>query len=752
MRVSTSKTKPTLTLRNQPETINSVPVMSTLALAISTAMVGNLQAQEATTTDEVVLDTLFVEESTLRADADPYAEPGAPYKAKSLADSRRSRDIAETPQTITVLTKEEIKDSGKTELKDILSAQPGITLGTGEGGNSFGDRYIIRGYEARSDVYTDGLREPGLITRETFALEQVEITKGPSSTFAGRGSTGGAINNVTKKASLDDSFSILEGGLGTDSYKRFVVDTSQLLSEDLAIRFNALYHDADIPNRSPASEERSGALLSGVFQATEDLLVTGDYYYFRSDDRPDVGTYLVDGSPDSNVKYVGQDGLDFQETGADIFTLKFDYEITDGVRLENKTRIGSTSNEYIISAYSARSGGLRAFTGWQENDYVGNQTNLIIDKELGGMRHTIIAGAEFADEDTDAGNYSVDTESISIDPYNPDNGSWVGSYSRNDAGSELSLQTSSFYLMDTITFNDDWELFAGARYDYFDYELWTASRTNRDGSITPATTYSYSDGYWNGHLGVVYSPWQHGNIYASWSTSSNINGGEADAGTNCGYGGICTDADGNYAAAKPEQSVNYEIGTKWNLMNEQLLLTAAVFQITKDDVIEDNGDSYATGGNLNTGKNRVEGVELGLSGNITPDLSAQFGVAIMDSETLESYNPDNIGKPKANFAEKSANFQLRYQMTPQFAFGGTMTYSSEIYGGQPDAAARTNIKLPSYTVFDLFATYEISDDMVLRANIQNITDEDYYTAVYRGGSIVYIGDGRAANLTLSYEF
>ncbi|MCB1814462.1 MAG: TonB-dependent receptor plug domain-containing protein, partial [Candidatus Competibacteraceae bacterium] len=212
MRVSTSKTKPTLTLRNQPETINSVPVMSTLALAISTAMVGNLQAQEATTTDEVVLDTLFVEESTLRADADPYAEPGAPYKAKSLADSRRSRDIAETPQTITVLTKEEIKDSGKTELKDILSAQPGITLGTGEGGNSFGDRYIIRGYEARSDVYTDGLREPGLITRETFALEQVEITKGPSSTFAGRGSTGGAINNVTKKASLDDSFSILEGG------------------------------------------------------------------------------------------------------------------------------------------------------------------------------------------------------------------------------------------------------------------------------------------------------------------------------------------------------------------------------------------------------------------------------------------------------------------------------------------------------------------------------------------------------------
>ncbi len=724
-------------------------VGSTLALAISAAMLNSAYAEE------VALDKLVIEEEQVAADANPYAEPGAPYKAKQLSDSRHTRDIADTPQTMTVLTKTAIEESGKTELKDLLSAQPGITLGTGEGGNSFGDRYIIRGYEARSDVFTDGLREPGMITRETFALEQVEISKGPSSTFAGRGSTGGSVNTVTKKASMEDDFTTLQGGLGSDDYKRYTVDTNKVLRDDLAVRLNVLYSEADVPDRSPAGELRHGALLSGVYQATSDFTVSADYYYFRGKDRADLG-YALDRTSGDFLKYdyVGQDGLDFQNSEADIFTLTLAKDFGPGVRLENKTRFGETVNEYITTAYSARfTNGLRNFTGWQENDYFGNQTNLLIDRELFGKRNSIVVGVELAKEGVDAGNYSVTTDnSFTIDPYNADNGLWQGSVSRSDVSSSLDLKTLSFYLMDTVTLNEDWEIFAGLRYDRFDYELDKAQSTGRDGSITPATTYSYDDSFWNGHFGVVYSPWESGNVYASWSTSSNINGGEADAGTNCGYGGLCTDSDGNYSNADPEQSTNLELGTKWNLFDNRLLLTAAVFRTTKDDVIEGGNDSYVSGGSLNTGKNRVEGVELGLSGNITAKLSGQIGIAIMDSETLESYDADNVGKPKANFAEKSANAQLRYQLTPAFAFGGTATYSSEIFGGQPDAGSSGDIELPSYTVYDLFASYQFNKNLSLRANIQNVTDEEYYTAVYRGGSIVYLGDARSANLTLNYKF
>ena len=734
----------------------SRPVLmaGTLAMGISSSLVGQLHAQEISVDEEknVIMDTLKVEGQAQPVTSNPYAEAGAPYKAKVLSDTRRTREIADTPQTITVLTKAQIEESGKTELKDILSAQPGITLGTGEGGNSFGDRYIIRGYEARSDVYTDGLREPGLITRETFALEQVEITKGPSSTFAGRGSTGGAVNSVTKKASIQEDATQLDARLGRGGAQRYTIDNNTVINDDLAVRVNGLFTEGNIPDREPAREKRYGGLISTIYQVSDDVLLSADYYAFRSDDRTDPGTFLVNASPDKEAKYVGQNGLDFQESEADIATVTLDADLGDGLRLENKTRYGTTANDYIVSIFSNRSGSLRSFSGWQDNEYLGNQSNLIIDTTLAGMRHTFVTGIEFANEKVTTGNYNITTDSIGvIDPYAPSNNAWQGSVSKNDKRSDLELQTVSAYLMDTITLNEDLEVFAGLRYDQFDYELWTAERTNRDGSVTPATTYKYDDSFVNGHLGVVFSPWENGNVYASWSTSSNINGGEADAGNSCGYGGLCSDTNGNYAA-DPEQSTNLEIGTKWNLMDDKLLATAAIFQITKRDVIEGGVDSYATGGSFNTGKNRVEGIELGLSGNITDKLSGQLGIAVMDSETLASFDPENVGKPKANFADESANLQLRYQLDPAFAVGGVLTYSSEIYGGQPDTGANKNISLPSYSVLDLFASYKLSENLDVRANISNVADKDYYTAVYRGGSIVYIGDARSADLSVSYRF
>ena len=754
-----------LSLQANHESLTSISMATTLALAVSAAMMSNVHAEEIST-----LDTLVIEESKVEADANPYAEADAPYKARRLSDSKHTRDIADTPQTMTVLTKDMIADSGKTELKDILSAQPGITLGTGEGGNSFGDRYIIRGYEARSDVFTDGLREPGLITRETFAIDQVEISKGASSTFAGRGSTGGAINVVTKKATLDNDFTTLGGSLGTDSYNRYTLDTNKVINDKLAIRINALYSDADIPDRAPAKEQRKGVLFSGVFEATDALTISSDYYYFESNDRTDPGVQLdrVTGVIDKDLKNIGQSGLDFHDTKASIFTTKIDWKINDNLRIENKTRIGRANNAFIVSGYhSFFTAGIRPFNAWQKNKYLGNQTNVLFDASIWGQEHNFVSGIEFAKENVKAGSYTVATDASvpNINPYDPDNSSWSGTITKNNS-SKLELMTVSAYVMDTITLTEDWEVFAGVRYDHFDYDLQTEASNGRFGPV-PAADYSYSDGFFNGHLGLVFSPWENGNIYVSWSTSSNINGGEADAGTNCGYGGLCTDSAGNYNA-EPENSENIEIGTKWNLFDNNLLLTAAIFQITKDNVIEGGIDSYQSGGSLNTGENRVKGIELGLSGNITPKLSGQIGVAIMKSETLDSYfdgtqavsgfggttYPDYIGRPKANFANRSASAQLKYKFTPKFTFGGTLTYSSEILGGQPDAgsASDTTIKLPSYTVFDVFATYQATEQLGIRANIQNLTDKDYYTAIYRGGDIIYIGDARSANVTLTYKF
>jgi catecholate siderophore receptor len=183
-----------------------------IAMGVSTAIFlpphASAQTVGAATAQSTAQNPAQVAEEQLPAvtvyekaiDPNPDAEPGAPYKARTSADTRHTRPLAETPQTISVITKAAIDDSGLTDLKQILDAQPGITLGTGENGNAFGDRYIIRGQEARSDVFVDGLRDPGMTTRESFAIEQLELSKGPNSSFAGRGTAGGAINAITKQA------------------------------------------------------------------------------------------------------------------------------------------------------------------------------------------------------------------------------------------------------------------------------------------------------------------------------------------------------------------------------------------------------------------------------------------------------------------------------------------------------------------------------------------------------------------------
>ena len=735
--------------------------------------------------EPIVLDTMQIEERTV--DTNPYAQAGAPYKAQVSGDSRHVKELADTPQTISVLTQTQIKESGKTDLKEILAAQPGITLGTGENGNAFGDRYIIRGHEARSDVFVDGLRDPGMTTRESFATEQVEITKGPSSTFAGRGSTGGAVNSITKQASSEYDFNKLEAGLGTDDYRRIALDSNKRINDELAVRANVLHSYKEIPDRSPADQERNGLALSAVYQATDKLKLTADYYYLKAEDTPDLGTYIEPngGKPVHDLPVYSQDGQDFLESEINTFTLRAQYEIDSNTRVENMMRYGTTDNGYVttgargtnrdatdLDAPGAATVGLSTHQGWQEVEYFADQLNVFLTRDLGGLKHNFVVSAEYSTLDVDNGVYNVentgDTNCVTsgrggasagyciVDAsgnYIDNINSVMGrSITKGAQDSDYSIDTVSVSLMDTIDINDFWSVFAGVRADSFDYDNVVTS-----GGV--ATAYDYSDTLWNGHVGVVYNINEDANVYLTYSTSSNINGGESDLGGNCGYGGICGDPQ-QVTDSKPEDTENFELGTKWNVYNDKLLITAAIFQITKDDVMESIGDDdYANLGTLNTGKNRVKGAEFSVVGNITEKLSTQFGVSFMDAEVLESFDTDSVGRTLSNFADNSAFWQLRYQANDAISFGGTMTYSSEIYAGQPDSGAGFNsdindysYKVPSYTSFDVFATYAFNEQLNLRLNVANVTDKDYYLAAYRSGAFTYIGAARNAKLTLTYEF
>lgn len=801
MRTSKNALKTPRSLRAPASVSKPTMTRTGVALGISTAMLLPLGAlaQTATTGSDSKLKEVTVQATKI--DPNPNAEVGAPYKAKTSADTRHTRPLAETPQTISVITKSAIDDAGVTDLKQILAAQPGITLGTGENGNAFGDRYIIRGQEARSDVFVDGLRDPGMTTRESFAIEQLEVTKGPNSSFAGRGSAGGAINAVTKQATLDYDFARASFGLGTDKHRRLTVDANKGFTDQFALRVNGLLSSEGVPDRSPSKRERNGLALSGLWEASSDLSFTLDYYGLRAKDkRPDLGSYLVgtlpNRGPASGVPVYAQ-SQDFQNSDVDTVTARIKWKLAPNATLNSLTRYGESSNGYVVTGanagtrYTSRTdttgfstAGLSTHNGWQEVKYFAHQTNLRLDTQIAGTKNEFIFGVEYTDHKVKRGNYGNLTTGATncfsraaVNPpttpatynYTPGfcmfgtdgnvvaglNGLLGRDPQRGDWGSDWQVKSFGLSAMDTVDLTDKWTVFGGVRADYTDLSL----LTRNPGTGAQTGDYGYTKTLLNGHLGVTYKINPMGMVYAAYGTAQDINGGESDTGTSAGYGGLVVDRNGNTDGAKPELSQNFELGTKWNLLDDKLLFTAAVFRTTKKDVMEaaPAGTGYDSAGSFNTGKNRVQGIEFGLSGNVTDKFQVQAGVAIMKSKVLQSVAPANLGNPLANFANRAVTVQGKYEITPNLSVGAIARYESSRCGGQPDTGAgytngMCSQPVPAFTVYDLFASYRFNKHVDVRLNVLNATDKDYYTAVYRSGAFLYKGDGRAARVTMNYEF
>ncbi|MBP7327079.1 MAG: TonB-dependent receptor, partial [Alicycliphilus sp.] len=481
--------------------------------------------------------------------------------------------------------------------------------------------------------------------------------------------------------------------------------------------------------------------------------------------------------PASGVPVYAQSN-DFVNSDVDTVTARIAYRFAPNLKLTSLTRYGQSDNGYATTGASFNAGAQRpalddGHTGWQEVKYFAHQDNLRWDKEIAGLKHEFIFGFEYTDHKVKSGNYRVTNSGATNCTVSGRNGPAPGwcltdaggntlpnlgdlagrSYTRQGMTRDWRVKTFALSAMDTVDLTDKWTLFGGLRADHYKLSMDTFSNSGANAGAQTGD-YGFSDTLVNGHLGVSYKINPMGMVYASYGTAQDINGGEPDTGTSAGYGGLVI-FNGSAAGAKPETSQNIELGTKWNLLDDKLLATAAMFQTTKGDVME--GADYNTAGTFNTGKNRVRGIEFGLAGNLTRDLQVQAGAAFMKSKVLKSATASNVGRPLANFADRSFAVQGKYQFTRNFALGAVARYESNRCGGQPDTGAGFNAQghcsqpVPSFSVYDLFATYRINKHADLRLNVLNVTDKDYYTAVYRSGAFLYKGDARAVRLTLNLD-
>jgi catecholate siderophore receptor len=633
----------------------------------------------------------------LAADRDRYADPAAPYKGDRLqASGKFPEPLLNTPKTVTVLTKDIIEDKNATTLKQAILGTAGVTLGSGEGGNAFGDRFFIRGFDARNDVFIDGVRDSGVSVRENFFTEQVEILRGPASSFAGRGTTGGAINIVTKEAQTDKSFYNMDTTFGTDQTRRIQLDVNQVISPTFAMRAGGMFQDADVAGRNYVTDDRSGAFVATKWTPIDAVKVTTDYIHTDLHGIPDFGVpYDRPGATtsSSNQKFSTTAGgpypdfgvdrnnffgfiyRDFFQVQQDIGTVNTEVKITPDLTLSDKVRVSRSLNNYIgtlpesPSAPTPRTSATLTAnpqSRYQTTDVLANQSEATYKFNNGDFKHTLLAGVEVDRETSSIDKYTgLSSELVTGVPFTG-GGSLAGQsvfspgYNFTPFGTtpalmglptRIAIDTVSTYALDTVNYRDFVILNGGVRYD--DYRL----NTSGWGTGALASTFgtqSAEFGMPNFNVGVTVKPLPYASVYAAYATSSNPVGAEFD-GTSTAYGGVAPVlANSPNQIFGPEKNQAAEVGTKWELFNRHLLLTGALFQTNKENAREAfnvNASTqtaqcpYPTGvtGNVSCiiagSAYYVRGIDLGASGKITDRWSLFGGLVLMQSAVTKSNVP-----------------------------------------------------------------------------------------------------------------
>ena len=743
------------------------------------------------------------------------------FRVEQSANPKFTAPLVDIPQVIQVIPEGLMREQGATTLTEAMRNVPGAgAFFLGENGNtSTGDSIFMRGFDASANIFVNGVRDIGTISRDMFNIEQVEVVKGPSGTDIGRSSPTGYINLITKTPKLENSFSgsltygSADFGRGTIDWNRVITNTD---GSGTAFRLNAVAEDGGVAGRDEVKNKRWGIAPSIAFGLNTPTRVFLDYVHVKQDNVPDGGVPTIGlpgySTPDallinspilrrtflSYAQRVDSSNFygttsDFNDVTSDLFTARVEHDITPDMTVRNVTRYGKTSQDYMLTSFmlggltATRVGNTNVYRGtvpavtagfintvnpanpttWTvtrnlptnkdiENTIFLNQTSLSSKFKTGSFSHTANFGVELIREEQDSANYfgpgfaSVNTTFAPAGSwpvanlYNPNPN--VTGYNRinNGTGSFGKTDTISAYAFDTMKINEQWQLTGGLRYDHYssDYSA-TARGTGPAFAITP-TDLSTSNGIWTGKFGVIYKPAENGSIYAARGNSAQPPGG---ANFQLAAGG-----SGNSASRtdfEPQESKTYEIGTKWDVLNKRLALTAALYRTeVTNEVVQDTTTLLY----YQTGKKRVQGIELGAAGTITDQWGVSAGFTTMDTSVESGPAVTADGSRVLAYTPRNAfTLWTSYQLPFGLTLGGGMRYNGKLQRGT-DGAVGTPAYTDSYWVFDAMASYRINKNVELQLNVYNIFDEEYVAAINKSGYRYTPGIPRSARLTANFAF
>jgi catecholate siderophore receptor len=660
--------------------------------------------------------------------------------------SKFTESLRDTPQSITVLTEGLLEDRGVTSLSDALRNVPGITLGAGEMSWQ-GNNPSIRGFSSRNDMFLDGMRDFGNYYRDPFNLGSIEVLQGPSSMAFGRGSTGGVINQSTKVPVADELRS-LHFNIGNADTRRMTVDLNQPFSADVAGRLNLLYHEGDVPQRDGAHSERYGvapSLSMGLGDATQ---LTLSYMKLKSDDVPDYGLPWLAGRPVDvdRENYYGFDD-DYIETDVDVATVKLDHELSSSTRLQallrwaNYDRSSRLTEPQFVGSPTAATPLDQivvrrfVFQGESTEDVLQGQLNLISEFATGNIEHALVAGLEMAEEGSDP-EFGFPQGVPNTSLLNPG-----GSYSATDAGlrlrSDNRIDTLAGFVLDTIKFTPQWQLMAGARWDRFEIDYNAQRFTN--GVFERNENIDHTDIETSWRLALVFKPVDNGTIYLGGGTSFNPSG-EGLSFISSGRNLTISDA-----FLQPEHNRTVELGTKWELLDSALMLDASIFHIVKSNARVP--DPTTPGFNVLAGEQTVDGFSVNAIGRLGARVSLTAGYTWLDSEQGKSTQAALVpGTALVNVPENTFSSWLNYAFSSRIELGVGARYVDERF-----AANAQPVKLaPDYWAYDAMAKYDVNDNLTLKLNLTNVTDEYYFDQLHAFHVVPGPGLGAVFAINLDY--
>jgi catecholate siderophore receptor len=714
----------------------------------SVAMAGGAAAQEA-------LPTIDVSGQGQGQDS-----PDNTLQSTFGGISRIPGRVQDIPQTINVINQQTLQQQGVTTVDQALRNVPGVTASSGEGGGGQnGDQFRIRGFQAKSDLYVDGLRDFGGYIRDAFSIEQIQVLKGPASESFGYGTTGGAINLQQKTAKLGD-FTDIEGVVGTGPLGRVVADINKQIGQTSALRIVGMYHDQDLVDRDHLFTDRWGFLGSLGLGLGTGTQLTLNYMHQSGHRRPDMGTPIAQTTTNLVGKPLPEYGVprnlfygkntDNDITSVDMFTARFKHDFNSWLTVTNDTRFAYYQRFFAQTATSCAGatcgdavnagnlnvnytpGGPAGFS--QSTNGAQNITTAVAKFNTGFLRHELIAGIDINNQNDDRTALENSIAKVGGPILSPVF-IYPGNVYENPLANNGVKKAESFdlgvFASDRVWLTEQFSLLGGARWDRFSSKY---QATATGGVLQPEL--ESKNEFVSPKASAIWEPTKDQTYYVSWARSYSNLAGQYVAMDNVAI---------NNQTLQPEENDLWEVGLKYSMLNGKLGFTAAWFQVTKNNSIQTDPTSGLVVQTNET--QRVQGVELGLTGKITDLWDIQAAYAYMDSEILTAApaNRDVIGNRVAFVPYHSASLWTTYNVAPMLQLPGKMLLGGGLfYTSQYLTNSLATAEVPDQVSVNLLASYEYQKYR-LALNVYNLFDDVTYDAAFGGRAVV--AAGRTITLT-----